>query len=220
MSVVQPEPMLSVPEYAKGARMAESTVRLLAAQGKILAQQVGNRWVVNEWPRRAAGPRVGRPISSRSFDDVADLMDGAADQMSPDRRRRARERRARIEKLGLPEIGRLARRADLRIVSLRAPAEVVNRLLESVQDQLTGVSSPWSEVYGPIVDAYASEEFAASLVRGGDARAVARDDANIVLRVSKEASKVRRLHVIADLLEDSHARSRSEAKRLFEEMTA
>lgn len=43
-------------------------------------------------------------------------------------------------------------------------------------------------------------------------------DASITLRVQNPPPQVRRLHVIADLLDDRSPRSRTEAERLFAEL--
>lgn len=207
--------MQSIQEYAKQAGVSPRAARLLAAQGRIPARKIGGRWMVERTHRlHSRGP--GRRISSRAFDHLAAYLDGDGDSLSPDQRRRARERAGRIAETGIAQVRRYAERPDSSVEHFLASKEDFDELRARSDLTWTGISHPDAEVYGRVLDAYVSSEMREEIVLFYMLEPAAPGAANVVLRVQDPPPVVRRLHVIADLLEDPSPRSRAEASRLLD----
>lgn len=209
--------MRSIAEYASQAGVSPRAVRLRAASGHLAAHKVGGRWVIEAKPEKS--PRGGgRRLSAHSFDVLADFLDGEEQRLSADQRRRAKERALKIRALGIDQVKRYAERPDLHVERFKASGEDFDEISSRGDIAPTGISHPLAEVYGSIVDAYVSRAVRDEIELFHLLEPAEGVEANVVLRVQDPPPKVRSLHVIADLLGDPNARSRSEAERLFRRM--
>ncbi len=144
---------LSVPELAKRLHINESRARLLVQSGRIRAQKVGGRWVIDEADaaHHRAGVPAGRPLSERS---AWHLLKHAGNQtahevddhdLSPVDKHRLSQRRARLlqssDSLRLV-CSLLAKRAEKAEFSSR-PADLAE-LREDPRIRFSGVSHPES----------------------------------------------------------------------------
>lgn len=206
--------MQSIQEYAKRAGVSPRAVRFQVAEGRIAARKVGRQWMIEE-NGRPPNRGAGRRLSSKSFDHLAAFLDNEGAGLSTDQRRRAKERARKILTQGISQVRRDAERPDLRVEQYRASAEDFEELHSRTDLALTGISHPDAEVYGRKLDAYVSSEAHEEIVLFHMLEQAGPGSANVVLRVQDPPPDVRRLHVIADLLDDPNPRSRAEASRLL-----
>lgn len=211
--------MYSIQEYAQDAGISARAVRLRIARGAVPAEKVGGTWVIADVGRARPRQKQGRRLSSRSFDLLADLLDGEGARLSPDERRRAQHRARRIADGGLRQVREFGRRPGLEIRTFRAGPEDLRELAADARLSATGLMHPQAEVYGSMVDAYVSSEDADEIELFHLLEPAANPDSNVRLRIQSPRPQVRRLHVIADLLDDHSPRSRAEAERLLQLLT-
>lgn len=209
--------METVSHYARRAGLTPRAVRARIERGSLDAVMEGGRWFVLDHSD-AAPRRRGRLLSSASFDLLAAYADDDLTGLTQDERRRAKERMARLRSGGLAEVRALSRRPDMRVKRFRAGDADLQELREEPRLSLTGVSSPLSRVYGPIVDGYVDHGDSARLELFHMLEPVQPGEQNVVLRLVPRRPTVRALHVVADLLDDGHARSRVDAGRLLAEV--
>lgn len=210
--------MKSIQEYSEQAGVSPRAVRFQVAEGRIPARKVGGQWMI-ENDRRPRRRGAGRRLSSASFDQLAAFLDGEGSMLSSDQRRRAKERAQRILERGMPEVRRDAERPDISVERYRASEEDFDELRSRDDLVLTGISHPDAEVYGRVVDAYVSSDIRDQIVLFHMLEEADAGSANVVLRVQDSPPAVRRLHVVADLLDDRNPRSRAEAARLLAVIT-
>ena len=210
--------MLSIQEYAERAGISPQAVRKRIRTGRLPARKVGRAWVIADDVDAPRPQRPGRKLSAATFDELAAYLDSAEVGLHPDKLRRARERASLIARHGLPQITEYARRPDLHVHRFRADDADVAELRVDPRLELTGISHPDAEVYGASVDAYVSSETLDDIELFHMLDPAKRREANIVLRVQDPPPRARRLHVIADLLDDHHARSITEAERLLSQL--
>src|SRR5688572_16951951 len=101
---------LSSGEAARTLGLTDSRVRQLARQGRIPARKVGQRWLLEAGPLRAARPRpVGRPLSPSNAWALLFLASGEdAPRVDSRSRRRLMKRLRSLER----EVARLGVRAE------------------------------------------------------------------------------------------------------------
>ena len=207
--------MISIQEYAERAGISPQAVRKRILNGRLPARKVGREWAIADDVDIPGLQRPGRKLSTAAFDELAAYLDGEKTGLHSDKLRRARERASMINRHGLPQVQEYARRPDLHVHRLRADNADVAELRSDPRLELTGISHPDAEVYGTAVDAYASPEALDDIELFHMLDPAGRREANVVLRIQDPPPRARRLHVIADLLEDHHARSIAEAERLL-----
>lgn len=206
--------METISEYAKRAGISPRAVRFQVTEGRIAARKVGNRWMI-EHAHRTPTRGAGRRLSARSFDDLAAFCDDDLEDLSHDQRRRAKERAHKIAELGVDQLRRYAERPPLNVERFRASEEDLEELRSRTDLALTGISHPFAEVYGHVLDAYVTRDVRDELVLFHMLEPAEAEATNVVLRQQDRVPEVRRLHVIADLLDDPSPRSRAEASRLL-----
>lgn len=209
--------MLSVTEYARRAQITPRAVRARIERGTLAAEKAGGLWWVREDAVRSLR-RPGRRLSAASFDQLAACFDEDDRVLTPDERRRARERVHRIHAGGLRQVQTYARRSDMEVRAFVASMADLDELQTDERIVRTGVSHPSAEVYGPVLDGYVTREDAEDIELVHLLAPAVDGKQNVRLRIVPEVPDVRLLHVIADLLDDRHARSRSEAERLLGEV--
>lgn len=207
--------MIGVREYAQRTGISPRAVRLRIASGALPAEKHGGTWVITEDRARRGARRPGRRLSSGSFDQLAALLDGDGADLTPDHRRRALERTAHLDREGLAALSAYAERPDLAVHHYRAAPDDLAELRDDSRLVRTGISHPDAEVYGPMLDAYVSEVDHQNIARFHLLEPATGHESDLTLRVQDPPPVVRRLHVIADLLEDPSPRSRAEAQRLL-----
>lgn len=156
----------------------------------------------------------GRKISMASFNQLAVYLDGNSASLTPDARRRAKERAHNLSERGVEALRQYAVRADARPQFYAVPSADLHDLMGERALVLTGVSHEYSEIYGATVDAYVTPRDLESLKFIYALREVHAQDANVILRVIKEIPKIHPLHVAVDLLISKDPRSEREAERL------
>lgn len=207
--------MSSIHEYAQRAGISPRAVRFRIKEGTLAAHKTGGTWLITEDLAGATARRPGRRLSARSFDLLAAYLDGDDVDQSSDERRRAAERASRVLRLGVRQVREFAQRPEISVERFRASVEDLAELREDRRLVFTGVSHHDSEVYGPVIDAYVSRPDRDEIEMFHLLEPASRSDSNITLRVQDPPPEVRRLHVIADLLDDYSPRSLTEAERLF-----
>lgn len=210
--------MQSVQEYARHAEISPRAVRSRISRGDLPAQKVGGIWVISDDGRPHGRRGQGRRLSCRSFDMLADSLDGKVESLTPDERRRARERARRIVDGGVEQVKEFGRRPDLTVRTFRASQDDLGEMLADRRLVGTGVMHPDAEVYGPVVDAYVTPADAEEIELFHLLAPSVGSEANIRLRIQDPPPQVRRLHVIADLLDDHSVRSWREARRLLSQV--
>lgn len=207
--------MLSIGEYAQRAGISARAVRYRIADGSLPARKIGGRWVIDGDHRPPQTRRAGRKLSAASFDLLAGFMDGDDAGMTPDARRRARERAHRIGDGGVEQVREFSRRPDVIVGTYRTSAQDLEELRHDARLHLTGISHPDAEVYGPVLDAYVSPSDHADIELFHMLEPVPRSAANVTLRMQNPPPRVRKLHLIADLLDDGDPRSQHEAELML-----
>lgn len=210
--------MYGIQDYARRAAISPRAVRLRIERGVLPAEKVGGIWVISEDDGWEPRQRSGRRLSSGSFDLLADLLDGDTLRMSPDEKRRAAQRARRIAEHGLSQVREFGRRPDLDVKHLHASPEDLQELHDDDRLARTGPMHPLAEVYGHMVDAYVRPRDLEQLVLFHLLEPARHRAANVRLRVQDPLPRVRRLHVIADLLDDRSPCSRAEAGRLLDRL--
>ncbi|UEJ81511.1 helix-turn-helix domain-containing protein [Brachybacterium halotolerans subsp. kimchii] len=210
--------MLTVSDFARRAGISSRAVRQRIQAGTLEAQRAGRAWLLPESALPAAARRPGRRLSVQSFDQLAAYMDLDDGALAADERRRARERATMLRERGLDRVVEFARRSGLVVRHLFASDDDLAELRAEGRLVPTGVSHPDAEVYGPVIDAYVSSVDCRDIELFHLLEPVDRSRSNVILRVQDPPPVVRRLHVIADLLDDRTERSRLEAERLFAEL--
>lgn len=206
--------MLSVEEFAKRAGISPRAVRFRIAEGTLRAEKVGGYWVV-DYPDASTRRRPGRRLGVRSFDLLADYLDGDREELTSDQRRRAKERAQQIHKHGIPQVRLYAERPEIVVARFHAADDDLAELRNDPRLVPTGVSHPDAEVYGPVVDAYVSSGDRGEIELFHLLESEVPSVCNVTLRMQDPPPTVRRLHVVADLLDDHNPRSRAEASRLL-----
>ena len=156
----------------------------------------------------------GRKISMASFNQLAVYLDGNSASLTPDARRRAKERVHNLSERGVEALRQYAVRADAKLQFYAVPSADLHDLMDERTLALTGVSHEYSEIYGATVEAYVTPHNLESLKFIYALREVPAQDANVILRAVKELPKIRPLHVAVDLLVSKDPRSEREAERL------
>ncbi|MEO6577545.1 MAG: helix-turn-helix domain-containing protein [Candidatus Limnocylindria bacterium] len=88
---------ISVPEAAQRLGVSEGRVRQRIADGSLLAERVGGRWVIAESSLPAARDRLhARPLSVRMSAAVLALLDRQVPDVSPQEKSRARKYAKRL----------------------------------------------------------------------------------------------------------------------------
>ena len=205
--------MMSVAEYAQHAGVSPRSVRARLERGSLRGQKIAGRWMVSDNPHEHYSAH-GRKISMASFNQLAAYLDGNSASLTPDARRRAKERAHNISERGVEALRQYAVRADAKPQFYAVPAADLYDLMDERALVLTGVSHEYSEIYGATVDAYVTPRDLTTLKFIYALREVHAQDANVILRVIKEIPKIHPLHVAVDLLISKDPRSEREAERL------
>ncbi|MDJ0354460.1 helix-turn-helix domain-containing protein [Pseudarthrobacter sp. PH31-O2] len=215
---------LSVPELAKRLHVNESRARLLVQSGRIPAQQVAGRWVIDEADAGRYLPAApGRPLSERSAWQLIRHANSAAAhdsiELYPVELYRLKQRLHRLQNSSDPLSllrSLLAKRAEKAELS-SSPADLAE-LREDHRLRLSGVSHPDSGLLsGSEVEAYVSRaDFNAVLRDWFLVKVAAGQRPNVVLHVADEVPAVLPpLAVAADLAERSGVREHNAALDLI-----
>ncbi|MEY9951248.1 hypothetical protein [Leifsonia sp. EB34] len=213
--------MMAVSEFAMHRGITPRRVRALIESGKLAAQKVGNRWVLDEALLRPARPAV-RPMSRRMAWALADELDGpgmhASRHLASTEVSRIRGKVERLKESDDPVAllsAWLADRADHRVFN--ADPGVVNELradhrviVSGISDERSGLSS-FSEVEGYIgVDDLDDVVFDYLLVPGSRK--------NVVLHVvDRRPTKIGNALLAVDLADRSTPRELTRARALLQE---
>lgn len=159
---------LSVPELAKRLQVNESRVRLLVQSGRIPAQRIAGRWVIDEADAAEYRPGVpaGRPLSERSAWQLAlnawgvGACQPSGHDLTPVERHRLKQRLDRLQESHDPLAlicSLLAKRAEKAELSA-SPADIAE-LREDPRLRLSGVSHKASGLHSNSeLEAYVSRE--------------------------------------------------------------
>jgi excisionase family DNA binding protein len=223
---------VSVPELAKRLNVNESRARHLVRSGRIPAQRVGGRWLIDEADaaRYGSGAPAGRPLSERSAWQLmlharnAAVHASADSGLSPVEKHRLKQRLQRLEASPDPlrlVSALLARRAE-RQEYLLSPEDIAD-LREDPRLHLSGVSHPDSGLLSNSeIEAYVDRDNVMPLVRDWFlVKASAGRRPNVVLHVASEVPDVLPLlSIAADLAERPGAREQQMARELIGRISA
>lgn len=213
--------ILSSREAARELGISVQRVRVLARVGKLPANKVGNRWIVEQLPRERRTPRNGRPLSSRSAWAFLALISGHTPSWMPASSVSRLRRRMRNCEWALGALEGSQARAKteyFRFLPVDLP-----RIRAEHGVVLSGLSALTSDfdLFGAAdhLDAYLGARRLESLKRVyRPAAAVA--DANVTLRVPTQPwilsfSRAPAAVVAADLLHDPDARIRRAGREVL-----
>jgi excisionase family DNA binding protein len=223
---------LSVPELAKRLSVNESRARLLVRSGRIPAQRVGGRWIIDEADAAnyPVGVPAGRPLSERSawqlllysckqpVPNANDLV------LSPVERHRVNLRWERILESQDPLMlvrSLLARRAER--AEFSSSPEDLAELRRDPRLRLSGVSHPDSGLLSNSeLEGYVSRKNFGALVKDWFlVKAAAGQRPNVVLHVADEVpDELPLLLVAADLAERPGVREHNAALDLIRRVHA
>lgn len=221
---------LSVPELAKHLNVNESRARLLVQSGRIPAQKVAGRWVIDEADvsrYRPAAP--GRPLSERSaWQLIRHARNAAAhdpaEDLDPVERYRLKQRLHRLQDSPDPLnliCSLLAKRADKAEFS-SSPADIAG-LREDPRLRLSGVSHPDSGLLSSSeLEAYVSRKNFGELVKDWFlVKASAGQRPNVVLHVADDVpDELPPLLIAADLAERPGFREQQAAREILRSIRA
>jgi len=221
---------LSVPELAKRLNVNVSRARLLVQSGRIPAQQVAGRWVIDEADvgrYRPAAP--GRPLSERSaWQLIRHARNAAAhdpaEDLDPVERYRLKQRLHRLQDSSDPLnliCSLLAKRAE-KVEFSSSPADIAG-LREDPRLRLSGVSHPDSGLLSSSeLEAYVSRKNFGELVKDWFLlKASAGQRPNVVLHVADDVpDELPPLLIAADLAERPGFREQQAAREILRSMRA
>jgi hypothetical protein len=216
--------VVSSAEAARRLGLSSRRVRALAANGRVPAQKVANRWFVDVDRLSEVRGRVaakGRPFSDRHSLGLLFLASGEDPQWL------SAYEKWRLRRYALPRLQallpRLGRRASVHFV--QAPESLVRRLAKDANFVRSGVSA--AEHYGAdiagraVLDGYYAERDFRSMVYRYALRPAPEAASNLVVRgiEAVEAIAGRRYMprgvVAADLADSADARTRRAGMRLL-----
>jgi hypothetical protein len=214
---------------AKRLNVNESRARLLVQSGRIPAQQVAGRWVIDEADvvrYRPAAP--GRPLSERSaWQLIRHARNAAAHdavELDPVERYRLKQRLHRLQDSSDPLnliCSLLAKRAEKAEFS-SSPADIAG-LREDPRLRLSGVSHPDSGLLSNSeLEGYVSRKNFEALVKDWFlVKAAAGQRPNVVLHVAEEVpEELPLLAVAADLAERPGFREQQAAREILRSIRA
>lgn len=218
---------LSVPELAKRLHVNESRARLLVQSGRIPAQRVGGRWIIDEADAAhyRAGVPAGRPLSERSAWQL--LLYSCRNPvhhvdhlvLSPVEKHRVNLRWERLLESSDPLMlvcSLLAKRAE-KVELSSSPADLAE-LREDPRIRLSGVSHPDSGLLSNSeVEAYVSRQNFEALVKDWFlVKPSAGKRPNVLLHIAEEVpEELPPLLVAADLAERPGVREQQAAREII-----
>ena len=223
--------VLSPAQAAIRLKISERRVRALLEEGRIPAQRVSGRWVIDEadLSQHQPGGPAGRPLSERSawlFITRACTTDHRtpAPDLSAIEKHRVNQRLERLKEspdpLGLIR-SLLANRAE-KVGFSSSPADLAE-LREDPRLRLSGVSHPDSGLLSNAeIEAYASREDFESVVKDWFlVRPAAGQRPNVILHVAESIpEELPPLAVAADLAERPGAREQQAAREIIRNIHA
>lgn len=223
---------LSVPELAKRLHVNESRARLLVQSGRIPAQRVGGRWVIEEADaaQYRSGAPAGRPLSERSAWQLAlnagsDAARGPSESdLSPVERHRLKQRLGRLRESPdpLPLVcSLLAKRAEK--VELSCSPADLGELREDPRLRLSGVSHKASGLLSNSeVEAYVNRKDYAALIRNWFlVKPRVGQRPNVILHVANDVpEQLPPLLIAADLAERRGVREQQAAREILRRIHA
>lgn len=223
---------LSIRELAKRLHVNESRARLLVQSGRIRAQRVGGRWVIEEADaaQYRPGAPAGRPLSERSawqlIKHAGNLaVHGPADpDLSPIERHRLNQRLQRLREFPDPLnliCSLLAKRAEKAEYS-SSPADIAE-LRADPRLRLSGVSHPDSGLLSNSdVEAYLSRKDFDALIRDWFlVKPRPGQRPNVVLHVAEDVpDELPPLAIAADLAERPGIREQEAAREIIRRIHA
>ncbi len=223
---------LSIPELAKRLHVNESRARLLVQSGRIRAQRVGGRWLIEDADaaQYRQGAPAGRPLSERSAWQLIkhagkSALHGRADpDLSPVERHRLNQRLQRLQEFPDPLnviCSWLAKRAQKAEYSC-SPADI-SELREDPRLRLSGVSHPDSGLLANSeVEAYISRKDFDALIRDWFlVKSRPGERPNVVLHVAEDVPDVLPpLAIAVDLAERPGIREQEAAREIIRRIHA
>jgi excisionase family DNA binding protein len=218
---------LSAAEAAQRLKISERRVRALLEEGRIPAQRVSGRWVIDESDvsRYRPGAPAGRPLSERSAWQLIRharniAVHGIDDpDLSPVERHRLHRRLQRLLESPDPLIlasSLLSKRAE-KVELSSSPADIVE-MREDPRIRLSGVSHHESGLLSNSeVEAYVSRKNFEALIRDWYlVRPRVGERANVVLHVVEDLpAELPPLAIAADLAERPGAREQEAARKIL-----
>lgn len=224
--------LLSPAAAASHLKISERRVRALLAEGRIPAQRVGGRWVINESDvsRYHPGGPAGRPLSERTaWQFIKHVRDRdarlpAGSELSPAVKHRLNQRLERLQEspnpLGLIR-SLLGKRAEK--VELSSNPADIPELREDPRLRLSGVSHPDSGLLSHSeVEAYVSRKDFKALIRDWFlVNAGPGQRLNVVLHVAEDLpEELPPLAIAADLAEHPGVREQEAAMEIIRRIQA
>lgn len=207
--------MLTVAQYAQESGLSAARVRSLAASGRLPAHKLGRQWVLLSNPRERVFSQ-GRPLSQGSFDKLALFLEGQSEDLSPDDRRRAKERAEKIKEDKMAWVKAHARRPDELVKSYFLPSDSLEKISGLKEIEVTGSSHEKSRIFGNLLHAYVPRKKLRRLELIYGLQEVPLAQANLILRAVDFLPPVSRLRLICDLAYEKDPRADIEAQRLLE----
>lgn len=204
--------------------VSERRVRALARSGRVRAQKIGGRWLIDQSAvarRRALGRSPGRPVSSETAWAILFRASGAEPSWLPDSARGRLRRRLRVRSLAR-EVVRLRLRAEVRyFLGTEAAQDVLRQHPHAVASGVSAANVFGADVRAPsVVDAYVPAGEAQRFADGFALHEVEEPRANIILRATAfwpfDGQRVApRAVVAADLADSLDERTRRAGLRLL-----
>lgn len=223
---------LNPAEAAQRLKISERRVRTLLREGRIPAQRVSGRWVIDESDvsRYRPGTPAGRPLSERSAWQLIRharnlAAHGVKDpDLSPVERHRLNQRLRRLQESPDPLVlvcSLLAKRAE-KVELASTPADIAE-MREDPRLRLSGVSHPESGLLSNSeVEAYVSRKDFEALIRDWYlVRPGSGQRANVLLHVAEDVpEELPPLVVAADLAERRGVREQEAAREIIRRIHA
>lgn len=207
--------MLTVAQYAQESGLSLARVRSLAASGRLPAQKLGRQWILLSHPRERVFSQ-GRPLSQGSFDKLALFLEGQSEDLSPDDRRRAKERAEKVRDKKMAWVKAHARRPDELVKSYFLPSDSLEKISGLKDIEVTGSSHEKSRVFGNLLHAYLPQKKLRRLELIYGLQEAPLAQANLILRAVDFLPPMSRLRLICDLAYEKDPRADLEAQKLLE----
>lgn len=207
--------MFSVSEFAQATNLSPARIRQLAAEGKLHAKKLGNQWIIKDQPQNHHSQN-GRRLTQTSFDNIALLAGGDSQQLTPNQRRRAKERLKTLSQEKLQWAEKHTVRSNEIIKTYSASAKALQKLNHENYLTKTGTSSPKTHVFGDLLHAYIPTNKLRKTELIYDLKEIPLSQANVVLRVVAEMPSISILRLTCDLIYEQDPRANSEAEKLLQ----
>lgn len=206
--------MFTVTEYAREANLSTARVRALAASGQIPSKKIGNQWVILASPSERNKPR-GRLLSQKSFDNLALLLEGIKQPLTPDEKRYTLRRAQKLKEQQIRWAEEHSLRSDETVKSYSVPSHALDKLTQVEGLVLTGTSHENTHVFGDILHAYIPLKKLRKVELIYQLQQAPLYQANVILRAVERSPIITMLKLICDLAYEKEARASTEAQRLL-----